>query len=62
MQKHLRDRQNLILDIYKAYYRAVVNKQMLDRARQILPSLRRVPILAARRKGPLRFRMGGVGA
>ncbi len=36
MQKHLRDRQNLILDIYKAYYRAVVNKQMLDRAREIL--------------------------
>lgn len=36
MQKHLRDRQNLVLDIYKAYYRAAVNKQMLDRARQIL--------------------------
>ena len=38
-QRHLRARQNLILDIYRAYYRAVVAKMAKDKAKELIKVL-----------------------
>ncbi|MEM1282235.1 MAG: TolC family protein [Chlamydiota bacterium] len=38
-QRHLRARQNLILDIYKAYYRTIVAKRAVDKSQKLISLL-----------------------
>lgn len=38
-QRHLRARQNLILDIYRAYYRTIVAKRAVDKSEQLISLL-----------------------
>lgn len=40
-QRNLRARQNLILDIYRAYYRAIVSQQAVDQSKVLIASLQR---------------------
>ncbi len=39
-QRHLRARQNLILDVYRAYYRAVVARRAMSKSEDLITSLR----------------------
>lgn len=40
-QRHLRARQNLVLDVFRAYYRAAVAKRAVDRAENLIADLKK---------------------